>query len=392
MTHRLPAGLLRDAALDAVLDAVEAGGHRAFLVGGAVRNALMGRPVDDIDIATDARPDEVMRLAREAGLKPVPTGIDHGTITVVSGGRGFEVTTFRRDVETDGRRAVVAFSDDLAEDARRRDFTMNALYADRTGEVIDPVGGLPDLAARRLRFVGDAQARIHEDYLRILRFFRFLAWYGHEAEPDAVAACAALKHGLVRIARERIGAEMKKLLAAPDPGPSVALMAETGVLAQVLPGADATALSALIAAESARPPAWPRRLACLRAPGVARALRLSRDEAKAQAALQAALAAGWSLNEAGYRLGTETATDFALIRAAWGETLPGDWPDRLSRAAGAHLPVAAKDLMPQLQGAEVGRGLKAAEAAWIAGDFAVPAPALIDAALLAGKRAGKDAP
>lgn len=383
---RLPADLLRDPALVAVLDALEQGGHRAYLVGGAVRNALLGRPVDDLDIATDARPEDVIRLAEAAGLKSVPTGIEHGTITLVSGGRGFEVTTFRRDVETDGRRAVVAFSDDLADDARRRDFTMNALYADRAGEVIDLVGGLPDLAARRLRFVGDPEARIREDYLRILRFFRFLAWYGREATPEALSACAGLKDGLAQIARERIGAEMKKLLAAPDPAPAMALMAKTGVLAQIMPGADAGALPALIAAEGDRCASWPRRLACLDMPDSADLLRLSRDETKAQDALQGALAAGWSLNEAGYRLGLPAATDLALIQAARGAPLPEGWETRLAEAATARFPIKAKDLMPQLRGAGLGRGLKAAEAAWIAGEFAMPAPALIDIALLEGEK------
>ncbi|MGR3718746.1 MAG: CCA tRNA nucleotidyltransferase [Paracoccus sp. (in: a-proteobacteria)] len=383
---RLPADILRDPALIAVLDAIEAGGHRALLVGGAVRNALLACPVEDIDIATDARPDDVMRLVRAAGLKAVPTGIDHGTITVVSDTRGFEVTTFRHDLETDGRHAVVAFSDDLAEDARRRDFTINALYAGRDGKVVDPVGGLPDLAARRLRFVGQAQARIREDYLRILRFFRFLAWYGRDANPEAVAACSALKDGLARIARERIGAEMKKLLAASDPAPAMALMAETGVLARILPAATVDDLPALIAAEGPRPPSWRRRLACLADRNSADLLRLSREEARAQQALRGALDAGWSLNEAGYRLGFEAATDCALIRAARGQELPQDWETRLAEAASARFPISADDLMPRLRGPALGRGMRAAEAAWIAADFVMPAPALIDIALLAGKR------
>lgn len=379
---RLPAPLLHDPALIAVLDAVEAGGHRAWLVGGAVRNALLGQPVDDIDIATDAPPETVMAQAQAAGLKPVPTGIAHGTITVVSDGQGFEVTTFRRDVETDGRRAVVAFSDDMEQDAQRRDFTMNALYAARDGHVIDPVGGLPDLVARRLRFVGDPAARIREDYLRILRFFRFLAWYGRDAQPDAVAACAALKQGLSQIAPERIGAEMRKLLAAPNPGPALLLMQETGVLAQVLPGAKASAVPALIAHEGDTPPAWRRRLAALRPDDPTAALRLSRDEARTQYQLQNALARDWWLAEAGYRLPPRLATDYALIRAAQGHDLPADWRDRLARAAGARLPITAADLAPHLSGPALGRGLKAAEALWIDSQFATPTPALIDAALL----------
>ena len=234
---RLPADILRDPALIAVLDAIEAGGHRALLVGGAVRNALLACPVEDIDIATDARPDDVMRLVRAAGLKAVPTGIDHGTITVVSDTRGFEVTTFRHDLETDGRHAVVAFSDDLAEDARRRDFTINALYAGRDGKVVDPVGGLPDLAARRLRFVGQAQARIREDYLRILRFFRIHAAYG-AGEPDreGYRACIKGRDGLATLSAERMRMEMLKLAAAGGALAAIVAMEDAGLLLAVIGG------------------------------------------------------------------------------------------------------------------------------------------------------------
>lgn len=385
---RLPAEILDDPALIAVLDAIEAQGSRAFLVGGAVRNALLGQPVDDIDIATDARPEDVQRLTLSAGLKPVPTGFEHGTVTVVSDGRGFEVTTFRRDVETDGRRAVVAFSDNLDEDAKRRDFTMNALYADRSGVVIDPVGGLHDLEARRLRFVGNPEQRIREDYLRILRFFRFHAWYGRDADPQAVAACARLKDGLAQIAHERIGSEMKKLLAAPDPVASTVLMAETGILPLLLPGAKTGDLAGLVELEAREdfPPAWPRRLATLSGGrDCADALRLSRDETRAQAALAEAMAAKWSLNEAGYRLGAKAGTDYALLAGSRDLRLPQDWPQQIARAAEARLPIAARDLMPQLSGPAVGRGLKAAEDLWIESGFTLPAPVLIDAALQAGE-------
>lgn len=387
---RLPPEILEDPALIAVLDAIEAQGNRAYLVGGAVRNALLEQPVEDIDIATDARPEHVQRLALSAGLKPVPTGIEHGTVTIVSDGRGFEVTTFRRDVETDGRRAVVAFSDNLDEDAHRRDFTMNALYADRTGTVIDPVGGLPDLEARRLRFVGDPEQRIREDYLRILRFFRFHAWYGQEAEPGTVAACAALKDGLEQIARERIGSEMKKLLAAPAPVASILLMAETGILDQLLPGAEAGALSDLAALEAREdiPSSWSRRLAALSGGrDRADALRLSKDEVRGQTALAEAISAKWSLNEAGYRLGAQTGTDYALLAGSRGTALPPNWRQQVARAAEARLPISARDLMPRLTGPAVGRGLQAAETLWIESDFTRPAPALIQAALQAGEEA-----
>ncbi|MTE00975.1 CCA tRNA nucleotidyltransferase [Paracoccus sp. YIM 132242] len=377
---RLPGQVMRDPALQSVFDAIEAGGHRAWLVGGAVRNALLGEPVGDLDLATDAPPDAVTRLARAAGLRPVPTGIDHGTVTVVAGGRGFEVTTLRHDVETDGRRAVVAFSDDLAQDARRRDFTINALYADRHGTVIDPVGGLDDLRARRLRFVGQPARRIAEDYLRILRFFRFLAWYGRDADPAAVAACREGRDGLDRISRERIGQELRKLLMAPDPVPAVRLMRDTGVLDKVLPDATPDRLFALPS-----PAPWLARLAALSQADLSDALRLSRHDARDHRALVTALAQDWSFNRIAYHLHGDLALAAALL-VQTGPSGPRDgWAD--AQAAARPLPISAADLQPDLQGAALGHGLKAAEDAWIEAGFALPAPALIDIALLAGETA-----
>ncbi len=218
----------------AVLAALGEG--KARFVGGVVRNALLGIAVSDIDIATQLAPDEVTKRLETAGLKAVPTGIDHGTVTAVADGKPFEITTLRRDVETDGRHAVVAFSDDWAEDARRRDFTMNALYAAPDGEVFDTVGGVEDLGAGRVRFVGDAATRIREDYLRILRLFRFHAWYG-KGEMDAVAleASAAHKGGLQSLSIERVQKEMLRLLEAENPVPALRVMAATGILAEVFP-------------------------------------------------------------------------------------------------------------------------------------------------------------
>ena len=392
---RLPEAITGDAALRRVLAALAPA--RALIVGGAVRNALLGEPVSDIDIATDARPELVMERAAAAGLKPVPTGIDHGTVTVVADGRGFEVTSFRRDVATDGRRAEVAFSDRLEDDASRRDFTINALYADAEGEVIDPVGGLADLATRRLRFVGDPDQRIAEDYLRILRFFRFHAWYGRRggADPAALAACARHAAGLSRISRERIGAEMRKLLSAPAPVEAVALMQAAGVLAQLLPGADAGGLSALEAvpdgaAGPGRCPGprdisgqkmdWQLRLAALGGEDAAGALRLSRAEARVQEELRSAL----PLDEAAYRLGEARAVQLALLRASRGEGLRADWREQIGFAAAQVLPISAADLAGRLSGPALGRGLKAAEAAWIGSGFRLPVAALVDVALQAG--------
>ncbi|HEY5071117.1 MAG TPA: CCA tRNA nucleotidyltransferase [Caulobacteraceae bacterium] len=209
----------------------------ARFVGGCVRNAMMGREVRDIDIATTLAPDEVTGALTAAGLKAVPTGVAHGTITAVAGGRPFEITTLRRDVETDGRHARVEFTDDWAADAGRRDFRLNALYADPTGRVFDPTGaGIEDVRAGRIIFVGNAASRIREDALRILRFFRFTAWYGRD-EPDAagLAACTELRDLVTGLSAERIGKEFLTLLAAEDPRPAIGLMARTGVLCLVLP-------------------------------------------------------------------------------------------------------------------------------------------------------------
>jgi poly(A) polymerase len=218
----------------AVLDAL--GGEGRF-VGGAVRNALLGKRVSDIDIATPLVPEDVIKRLTKAGLGAVPTGIEHGTVTAVANGKPFEITTLRRDVATDGRRAVVAFTTDWAEDAQRRDFTMNALYADASGAITDTVGGVEDLKAGRVRFVGDPATRIREDYLRILRLFRFHAWYGKGAlDADALHAAAALKAGLTQLAGERISKEMLKLLEADDPVPVIRQMAASGILSEILPG------------------------------------------------------------------------------------------------------------------------------------------------------------
>ena len=221
----------------AVMGALTANGGAARFVGGCVRNALMGVPVDDIDIATPLTPDEVTRRLVAAGLQAVPTGIEHGTITAVANKKPFEITTLRRDVSTDGRRATVAFSQDWAEDASRRDFTMNALYADQTGQVFDPVGGIADLQARRVRFIGDASRRIAEDYLRILRLFRFHAWYGKgEIDADGLSACAVARAQIKTLSGERIQKEMLKLMGAEHPVPVLRAMAASGVLGEVLPG------------------------------------------------------------------------------------------------------------------------------------------------------------
>ena len=237
------ASWLHSTELKAVVAALSVNGKRPRIVGGAVRDGLLGLPVADIDLATALTPDEVVRNLEAARIKAVPTGIDHGTITAVSGGKTFEVTTLRRDVSTDGRRATVVFSTDWQEDAARRDFTINALYSDPdSGEVFDYFGGLDDLKAGIVRFIGEPAARITEDHLRILRYFRFYARFGKSApDADAIAACEAAAKSLMALSRERIADELLKLLALSDPSGSVHLMIKHTIFAAFLPEISADA-------------------------------------------------------------------------------------------------------------------------------------------------------
>ncbi len=378
---RLAGGWLARPETQAVCAMLEGGGHRALFVGGCVRNALLGVDVADVDIATDAEPARVTDLARAAGLHPVPTGVAHGTITVVSGGLPHEVTTFRRDVSTDGRRAVVAFTADVAEDAARRDFTMNALYATPEGALVDPLGGLPDLLARRVRFVGDPARRIAEDALRILRFFRFNAWYadpGAGLDAEGLAACAAGADGLARLSRERVTGEMQRLLAAEDPAPAVSAMASAGVLDRVLPGADPRALPALVRLEGRRPPDWRRRLAALGGADPAAALRLSRADEAHLALLRGGIEGAQGPGEIAWRHGPRAAEDVVLLRAALAGTAPPPgWEAEVAAGAAAEFPVRAADLMPGLSGPALGARLKTLEARWIASGFRLTREALL---------------
>lgn len=226
----------QDPALQRILTLLNADGGEARVAGGAVRNALMGLPVADVDVATTLRPEKVIERAVTAGIRAVPTGIEHGTVTLVIDGHAFEVTTLRRDMETDGRRAKVAFGTDWQVDAERRDLTINALYADAHGEVIDLVNGLADIETRTVRFIGEAAERIAEDYLRVLRFFRFFAHYGSgRPDADGLRACARAKDKLSTLSAERVWAETKKLLSAVDPSRALLWMRQAGVLTEVLP-------------------------------------------------------------------------------------------------------------------------------------------------------------
>jgi poly(A) polymerase len=359
------------AALVAALDPADEGLVR--YVGGAVRDTLMGLPVKDIDMATPLEPAEVIARLGAGGIRSVPTGLAHGTVTALTDGGPVEITTLRRDVSTDGRHATVAFSAKWEEDAARRDFTINALYADpRDLRVCDYFGGLADLAARRLRFIGEAEARIREDYLRILRYFRFQARFGSlPADAEAEAACSALAPGMKGLSRERIASELMALLALPDPAPTITRMAQLGVLGEILPEADPAALPALIAAEQAQgiAPGALRRFAALlpadpaTAERVGARLRLSLAQRK-----HMALVAGRKVPDAdsrrlAYIVGREAALDRLLITGGSIAPLEGWDVPQFPLKGGM---IVARGINA---GPDVARILRAVEARWVREGF-----------------------
>ncbi len=367
----------------AVCSALQTAGYQAYFVGGCVRNALLGIDVTDIDMATDAHPDEVIKIAESHHMRAIPTGIDHGTVTIVAGNTTIEMTTFRKDVETDGRRAVVAFSTSINDDAKRRDFTMNALYADCQGQISDPLAGLKDLRARRVRFIENPAARIREDYLRILRFFRIHALYGDPdagLDADALAACAENLDGIKTLSKERIGHEMRKLLAANDPAPSIAAMARSGVLAQILTGTNPQSIAPLIHLENTigAAPNWMRRLLALGGENIQTALRLGKREARLLAAMRSVVNNAVTPRIAAYKLGAENGLDAVLVlHAHLGTPLPENLKQELEIGTNAKFPVTAADLSP-LGGSALGACLKQLETAWLGSGLRLSKDALLD--------------
>lgn len=386
MTPRIAPAWLADGATQAVLAALAPA--RPLFVGGCVRDALMGIEAADVDLCVAVPPDRTVHLLEQAGLRAVPTGLDHGTVTAVAGHRGFEVTTLRRDVATDGRRATVAYTEDVGEDAARRDFTVNALYAAADGCVIDPLGsGLPDLAAGRVRFVGDPAQRIAEDTLRILRFFRFTARLSRTGVDAAgLAACAAGVEGLAGLSRERVGHEMRRLLAAADPAEAVAAMGEAGVLHAVAPWITGSDLAPLIAVEAqlGAVPRWQRRLAALGPTDhAAAAWRLSRSDARTLATVEAARAEPASLPVAGaaHLHGIDAARDAVLLAAAGGTPLPPDTEAALTAGAAARFPLDAATLMDagMPHGPALGQSLARLRRLWAETGCTLPREALLEA-------------
>ena len=364
----------------AALEAAEEGSAR--FVGGCVRDSLIGAAPKDFDIATTLEPSAVVAALNRAGLKAAPTGIDHGTITAIADHQGVEVTTLRADVSTDGRRATVAYTRDWAVDAGRRDFRLNAIYLTPDGRLYDPVGGLADADARRVRFIGDASARIREDYLRILRFFRFAARFSDAFDPEGLAACAALKDGIGQLSAERVGAETTAILNLPRAGFALRAMAESGVLDEIWPEpADLAALERLKAVEPDA--AAPLALAVLygdRAEGIDRRLRLSNAEkAIRKRAVEAherivADLSDHAVRKLIYGLGKDGFADALAVAHAFQRidgaararflTMLDDWTAPVFPYSGRHAVAAGLD-----PGPDISAVLQAAEAAWIEADF-----------------------
>lgn len=400
----------RQESLRKILDVLNNEGGETRIVGGAVRNTLMGMDVGDIDLATTLLPEAVVERAEAAGFKPVPTGISHGTVTVVVDGTPFEVTTLRTDVNTHGRHADVAFGTDWRSDAERRDLTINGLYADADGTVIDLVGGLPDIEKRLVRFIGDAETRIREDYLRILRFFRFFAWYG-DGRPDAdgLRASARLKDGLERLSAERIWSELKHLLDAPDPARALLWMRQSGVLTIILPESEKWGIDAIHGLVSTErqlewvPDPMLRLMAIVppdpkRVKAMAGRLRMSKSEADRLVGWAAGESLSPTLSESRlarhlYRSSRPAVLDGLYLQLAAARGRAETDNDALIQAAGfsrlidfslswerPDMPVRGKDLssLGISSGPEMGRILKALEDIWVESDFRLERDALLD--------------
>lgn len=399
------AAFLTSRGLQQILSLLNCEGEEARIAGGAVRNALLGLDVNDIDIATTALPTEVTRRCEAIGIRVVPTGVDHGTVTAVIDGVPYEITTLREDIATDGRHATVTFGRDWQKDANRRDFTINGLYADQAGNVIDLVGGVADIRTKALRFIGDAEQRMREDYLRILRFFRFFAWYGH-GRPDSngIKASARLKDNLQELSAERVWAELKKLLCAPDPSRALLWMRQAGVLTAILPesekwGIDAVhglikaeaefewSVDALLRLEAIIPPQETKIIE------LAKRLRLSNTESERLLAWAKAKGAA-----------PETTNKVLALELYRGE--PQSVIDRLKLALASSFekadkkaisgilrqlhyardwqrpvfPLSGADLLAEgiAAGPEVGKRLKALEEKWLASGFTLTKTQLLD--------------
>lgn len=362
---------LKETSIQSLFKAFFAKGYELYFVGGCVRNALLGIEVADFDMATNALPSAVLEIAKSEDIKAIPTGIDHGTVTLVLDGTPFEITTYRNDVSTDGRRATVAYSNDINEDAKRRDFTMNALYLSADGKIHDPNNGIGDLRSKTVRFIGAPHKRIQEDYLRILRFFRFHAWYAdadNGIEPEGLAACAENLDGLSGLSAERVTAELLKLLSAENPAPALASMATAGVLNAILPGATAQNMALLMHNEEIAgvQPDPIARLAVLGSEVDTKRLRFAKKQA-AQYQAYSNLQLGAAV--VGYKLADLAASYLAVQATMFEQELDSNKVEIAKNASTKTFPIKANDLMDRFEGPALGEKLRELEKQWIDSGF-----------------------
>ena len=356
-----------------VFEAFDLAGYQLLYVGGCVRNAILKCGSTDIDLATDATPPQMRKVADAMHVRVIPTGEDYGTLTFQLNHRNYEITTFRKDIKTYGRRALVKFGTTLEEDALRRDFTMNSLYLSFGGILIDPLGGIEDLNMRCVRFVGKASGRIKEDFLRILRFFRFYAWYGDPKkgiDSEGFAACKKLQSGLLHISKERIGSEIFKLLLAASPTSAIMSMESAGVLRSVLSGANASALPFLESLEGELKPNAVRRLALIGGPELQEQLRLSNSTARQLKKIRRLSQNSELPQEHGLLLGEEGGWDSWLVRCALLGVTPSDHDRKtVTDSSSQRMPVKSADLVDLFEGQELGAALRKAQDFWVSSNM-----------------------
>ena len=357
-----------------VMQILLSGGYEAFFVGGCVRNTLFDFQATDIDISTSATPKRVMELMSQAGLKTIPTGIDYGTVTVIADKQNYEITTFRKDIETDGRRAKVKFSGSVLEDAKRRDFSINAIYSEQDGTILDPLDGIADIAKKRIKFIGDPHARIKEDYLRILRFFRFLALFGRENETHEIeiATINDLRDGLDTISAERKSDEILKLFAAPNPQYSIFLMETADISSKIFDAYDYKSLNNLKELEDRLQvsPCATRRLAAYTKDNLKSQLRFSNKITKAHKVLREEAIGKKDAAELSYRYNEKIALDSILVRSSLHSTEPSkNVYHRIKLGSVAKFPVKSVDLAEYFSGPKLGKMLAYLEQKWIESDF-----------------------
>jgi len=359
-------------------------GYKIYFVGGCVRDSILGNPVTDIDMSTTALPDQIIQIAKANNLRAIPTGIKYGTITVISNCKPYQITTFRKDVATDGRHADVLYANDMITDATRRDFTINALYADEDGNVIDPLKGVNDLYCRIIKFIFNPRKRIIEDNLRILRFFRFHAWYGDpnkNLDPASLNACTHYKSKVGTLSNERIGAEMKKIMSAPNPISSLEAMTMAGVLELVMPNASTSQLSSLLKLENKlqRGIHWTTRAAIMTSTDLKNIWKISKVDHKKLRNLQKLKAGKDKVSKISYLYGEEFSWQYAILKyVSLNKDIPKNIRAEIKRGANALFPIKSCELINDFKGPELGKRIKDLQHAWINSNFSLTREELLN--------------